>query len=370
MRIVIFTGPTGGHFYPALAFAQAFKEKHPEGALLFVTSQRGRPLTQKAGARLDARFESLPDFPFPNVRLVDFIVGFPSFLLKLAQAFYKTGKIFEEFKPDLTVGFGSYASGPAILWSRWRKTPSLMHEQNRTMGQSNTWALGFVDRAALSFEPDEHPIQNPKIMVTGLPLRRALVDRALAPSASRARLFGTDRFRLLILGGSQGSRALNRLWGACFSGLPREEKMKLAVIHITGAQDYENTKAMYLADGVEAQVFSFHDGMEELFPQADLAITRAGAGTLFELALFGLPSVVVPYPHAGGHQDSNARYFESKGGVVRIPEAEATGERLAREIMTLMKTPVLREQMSNHLRKLARPEAAGMLVEAAEALIP
>lgn len=368
MNVVIFTGPTGGHFYPALAFAEAFKKKQPEANLLVVTSERGRALSERAGSRTGLSFRFLSDFPFPGVRKPDFLIRLPLFLLQLARAFWATGQILKEFEPDLVLGFGSYVAGPGVLLSWWRGIPRLIHEQNRKMGKANAWALRFTKKVALSFSPDENQFQNSKIVVTGLPLREALVRCVAKENPSLCTDFAPDRVRILILGGSQGSRALNDLWRECFLSFSLEEKEKLAVIHITGIQDYEEFKTMYLNEGVEALVYRYHEAMEELFPLADLAITRAGAGTLFELALFGLPALVIPYPYAGGHQELNARYFRDRGGIQLLLEDEAAPDRMRYEAMQLIHSKALREQMSQNLRRLGRPQAADELVMAAEGL--
>ena len=126
---------------------------------------------------------------------------------------------------------------------------------------------------------------------------------------------------------------------------------------------------MYLNEGIEASVFGFHEKMEELYAASDLALTRAGAGTLFELALFGLPAIVVPYPHADSHQEDNARYFEKEGALVVLKEKEATPERLRGHLLSLVHSPEARRKMSENLKRLARPRAAEDLVRAAEALL-
>lgn len=362
MKLAIFTGPSGGHFYPALAFAEAFQESHPDARLLFVTGERGRFLAEKAKGRFKGQFEFLADFPFPRPRQPDFIIRALPFLLKLAQAFAKSKKILDDFKPDLSVGFGSYVAFPALWVSRRKKIPTLIHEQNRKMGKANAWLARLSDKIALSFEEGSG-------IVTGLPLRSSLVERSLRTGRAEPSLFGPGRFRILVVGGSQGSQSLNRLWKETVECFSDEEKKGLAVIHITGGDDFETFKAMYPKKGIEALVFAYHERMEELYSEADLAITRAGAGTLFELALFGLPAIVFPYPHAEGHQELNARYFEERGGVILRREGEGAPVRLKKEILELINPQSLRNRMSAHLRGLARPDAARRLVEVAEGFL-
>lgn len=368
MRIVIFTGPTGGHFFPALAFAECFQKRHPQARILVVTGARGRLLVEKAKNQIEARYEFLPDFPFPRPHRLDFLLQMAPFLLKLTQAFLKTEKILKDFKPELAVGFGSYAAFPGLLASARRRIPNLIHEQNRTLGRANQWLAERADRVALSFE-SASSILSSRLRLTGLPLRASLVQRAGQKRRTDPPLFRADRVRILLLGGSQGSQALNRLWAGALELLSDEEKSKIAVIHITGEKDFSWIETMYLSKGIQALVFPFHERMEEIYPEADLALTRAGAGTLFELALFRLPAVVIPYPHAEGHQEENARYFEKEGALVRLPEEDSTPARFKDEVWPLVNSMALRNRLSQNLERLARPEASQRLVEVAEELL-
>lgn len=369
MKLAIFTGPSGGHFYPALAFAEAFQKSHPVARLLFITGERGRFLADKAQSQFEGPFDFLPDFPFPRPQQPDFIIRVLPFLLKLAQAFSKSEKILSDFRPDLSVGFGSYVAFPALCVSRRRKIPTLIHEQNRRMGKTNAWLVRLSDKVALSFDEDSVTPNHPTRVMTGLPLRSSLVECSLRRELTTPPLLPPGRFRILIVGGSQGSQSLNRLWKETIECFSDEEKKGLAVIHITGRNDFESFKAMYLKKGIEALVFAYHERMEELYPEADLAITRAGAGTLFELALFGLPAIVFPYPYAEGHQELNARYFAERGGIRLRREAECVPERFKKEICELRESGTLRNHMSESLKRLARPQAAQRLVEVAEGLL-
>ena len=353
-----------------MAFAERYKKAHPECRILVVTGERGRFLAEKAKqTAAEVECEFLTDFPFPRSRGVEFFFQLCQFLLKFVRAFWKSGEILKRFQPDLSVGFGSYVAFPGLWESHQKKIPTLVHEQNRSMGQANAWIARFADRIAVSFEENGWiPPQSPRV-VTGLPLRLALVESAERKNRSTPPLFSSDRMRILILGGSQGSRSLNYLWWRTLDRFSHEEKKRVAVIHITGREDYEKLRALYRESGVEAKIYPFYERMEELYPEADLAVTRAGAGTLFELALFALPAVVVPYPHAEAHQESNARYFEERGGAITLLERKGESERMKREILELMKSPGLRNRMAESLRRIAIPDGAERLVAAADALL-
>lgn len=367
MKIAIFTGPTGGHFYPALAFLEAFKRNHPQARILLVTGRRGRFLVEKARGQVDFEFDFLPDFPFPRPGPMSFFIRFPLFLLQLAKAFLKAEKILDRFKPELAMGFGSYVSFPGLVASFRRKIPTLIHEQNRVMGRANKRLVCFAQGVALSFEPEKGKPVPKRFVVSGLPLRASLV-RAAQVAPPKSTPVGRNRIKILVVGGSQGSESLNRLWNGVIRSLSNEEKLRIAVIHITGEKNYEAIKAMYSASKIEAMAFPFHERMEEIYSEADLAVTRAGASTLFELALFGLPAVVVPYPHADGHQEENACYFENRGGIFLLPEGRCTVEHLKRYIFEIAVSQTLRNRMSMNLRHLARADASEKLVEWAEKL--
>lgn len=368
MKIAVFSGPTGGHFFPALAFAEAFKKRHSDARILLVTGKKGRFLAEKCVPCKDLQFEFLPDFPLPRPRKINFIVAFLPFLIKLIQAFIQSGKIISRFQPNLCVGFGSYVAFPGIWVGRKKKIPTLIHEQNQRVGRANAWLGRWSDRMAVSFKNTSLDRKVRSFAVTGLPLRASLVERALN-KASLSPSLASSKLKILIVGGSQGSQSLNRLWGEALTSLNREEKSKIAVIHITGDQDFERIKTMYFVQEIEAKVFAFYERMEELYSEAHLAIARAGAATLFELALFEIPAIIFPYPYADAHQEHNARSFEKEGGVVLLWEKNCTGLRLKEEVFRILDSPLIRSRMAASLRRLAQPQAAEALVDIAEELL-
>ena len=363
MRVAIFTGPTGGHFFPAFAFSESLRTRHPEAQILFVTSHRGRSLAEKAKHQIESRFEFLPDFPFPRPPRWDFLIRLFPFLIKLSQSFWKVEKLLNEFRPDLCIGFGSYVAFPGILASRRKKIPTIIHEQNYTRGKANAWLARFATRIALSFNPEGTRLDLPRCQTTGLPLRSRVACAAKQKREKGLAISKENQFRILIVGGSQGAHVLNELWRNTWELFSDEEKSKLAVTHITGEKDFATLRTMYQNQQIETSLFPFHDRMEELYREADLAITRAGASTLFELAAFGLPAIVVPYPHAEGHQEENARYFEKRGGIRVLPEKNLAPQRLKDAVVEIMNSENLRNQMSHAFTRLALPDAGDQLVE-------
>ena len=369
MRVAIFTGPTGGHFFPALAFCESLRNRRPEAQILFVTSLRARPLTERVKNQLEAKFEFLPDFPFPRPQNWNFLIRLAPFLIKLAQSFWQTEQILESFRPDLALGFGSYVAFPGIFMSRKRGIPAIIHEQNAAMGKTNQWLCRFATQIALSFEPNVECHHHSHYKTTGLPLRSTLLRAAEQKTEGVSPIFNKNRFRILIVGGSQGAQALNRLWQEALERFSDEEKSKLAVIHITGERDFASVKTMYLEKEIEASVVAFANEMEKLYSRSDLAITRAGAGTLFELSLFGLPAIVIPYPHAEGHQEANAEYFQRRGAIRVLPQRTSTPQQLKEAVLEMINSSSLRKQMSESMIQLSAPHAGRHLTELCEEIL-
>jgi len=347
--VLVFAGPSGGHLFPALSFAEAWKKQDPSARLFLVTSEKAGPLTK---AFTPGIFEDVVYLNnFPSVQGIS--LRSAGFLLKLARAFGASYRHLTRLKPDLSVGFGSYVSFPGMLLSAWKKIPTVIHEQNAVPGKATQWLAGHADGAAVSFP---ETLENAKLRrreVTGLPLRSRFYQSLSSPRTAPA----NGRVKLLIVGGSQGASFLNRTILDAFSLLNSEEKNKIAVTHITGEKDLVSVTETYRKQGLEAKVFPFFEKMESLYPEADLALTRAGANTLFELAMFRVPAVVIPYPHAGGHQADNARYFEKRGAVRVELESSLTPESLAAVLRELVADEDGRRRMSEAMGKLACPEA-------------
>jgi len=360
--ILVLAGPTGGHLFPAWAFAEAFKSSHPPFRIILATGRRA------------AHFEDeLRRGPFEAViYLHDFALRFwplwsafkliPDFLKALSQS----GRLLDDEKPALVAGFGSYSSVAAVLLAGKKGIPVLLHEQNKVSGKATAFLMRKARVLAASFEETvPAPPAGQRWQVTGLPIRKSLLDAA----ASFQRSFERRPVTLLVTGGSQGSVRLNELVVQALSRLTHEETKNLAVIHITGKLDYERVVKSYESLNLKRDIYPFFDKMHALFQQADFAVTRAGANTLFELALFGLPALVVPYPYAGAHQKENALQFEKRGAVLLHDEARLTAGVLARYLQVFISDSGMRRKLSEGVRKIARPQAAAELAEIAAELL-
>jgi UDP-N-acetylglucosamine--N-acetylmuramyl-(pentapeptide) pyrophosphoryl-undecaprenol N-acetylglucosamine transferase len=359
MKLLLFAGPSGGHLFPALAFAAYFRETHSSSEIAVVTTERVSAFLKSSALAGDARAFFLPEFPFPG----SFSLKAPSFLLKLAQAFLKTRHVIRDFRPDAVVAFGSFVGFPGVILARLKKIPTVLHEQNVVIGKANRMLIPFADKIGVSFSATLENLPGGKGIFVGNILRPEMTVTASIPRKPHA------KFQILLLGGSQGSAALNRHFFSAFRLLSSEEKKGLAVIHITGVQDFHGLEHAYDELGVENEVFPFTDEMDQFYASSDLAVARAGAGTMTELALFGLPSILIPYPHAGSHQRANARYAAERGAACLLEESALSPERLKSEMMSLFRDGDRRREMAARAKKLALTDAGERLVGLVSELI-
>lgn len=325
------------------------------------------------------RVEYLNEFPFPKRRLSGEPRGFWNlagfslrslgFLLEFSRAFFISAQFLSKHQPNLCVGFGSYVSYPGMKLANWKKIPTLIHEQNTIPGKATQWLASQMDRVAVSFPETKLPAGRAPLEITGLPVRRLLFEEAQKLQRVFKPVSEENPLRILVVGGSQGAQALNLNIFNAFLRLSPEERKKLAVTHITGKLEFDSVTSRYEKLNMKFKTFAFSNQMHALYSQSDFAITRAGANTLFELALFGLPAIAVPFPHAAeNHQELNARYFESQAGLGVQNENALTPEWL-QEQMRRFENPGFREEKSRRLKALAPSNAADRLTELAWALL-
>ena len=358
MKILIFAGPSGGHLFPALAFAEYFRKKHSGAECALVVTPRVSSFLKTSLLAAGTKVFYLPEFPFPK----SFLLKGPSFLLKLIQSFLKTNDIIRQMKPDAVVAFGTFVSVPGVILARLKNIPAVVHEQNVELGRANRMLVPFAAKVAVSFPPTLKRLPRKKGVCVGNVLRPDMLEAVKKP------VIRGKKTQILVLGGSQGSSALNQKIFQTFQLLTPEERAKLAVIHITGTADFPQYEHAYDGLGIENEVFPFTDEMAAFFASTDLVIARAGAGTISELLLFGLPSILIPYPHAGSHQMQNARYVAERGAARILPESSLTPESMKREMEDLLSGGSL-DRMRVEAKKMAQPEAGENLVREVDRLL-
>ncbi len=354
LRIIITTGGTGGHIFPALAVIEALKKRRPDVDVLFVGGEYGpeRDLVQRAGVT----FEGLP------VR--GFIGRGPKALPAMAAmggSVLRAMGIVRRFSPDAVMGFGGYAAFASVFAAYLMRRPCALHEQNAIAGAANRILGKLVRRVCLSWNQPAVGASFPadRCVLTGNPIR---ADIAALGAVDLER---GDKPRLLVMGGSQGARAINAM---VVSMLPALRAAGVEILHQTGANEYDDVRRRYLEAGVppedaDRMVHPFLHDMARAYAECDLALCRAGATTMAELAATGTPAVFIPFPYAAhDHQTSNARAMQDAGGGVLLPQKDA--QRMAQEgklapmLLELLTDKTHLADMRKGALSLARPDAA------------
>jgi UDP-N-acetylglucosamine--N-acetylmuramyl-(pentapeptide) pyrophosphoryl-undecaprenol N-acetylglucosamine transferase len=351
MRVLIAAGGTGGHIYPGIAVAKEIVARDPESVIRFVGTIRGleNRLVPQAGFELSI----IESAGLVNMGLMQRLRG----LLILPKSFLGARRLIKSFAPDVVLGAGGYVSGPVLMTAALMGLPAVLMESNAVPGFTNRRLARFVDAAAVSFAA-ALPYFHGKAIVTGNPVRREFFD--IKPKERDA-----QKVSLLLFGGSQGSRAINE---AMIAALPQLEahRERLGLTHQTGPADFAKVRNAYATHGfAQADVREYIDDMMSAFAMNDLIVSRAGATTSAELMAAGKAAIMIPLP-GQLEQRRNAEAMQNAGGALMILQDELTGERLAKEIVSLMDSPDEITRMELASRKLARKDAAAAAVELIE----
>lgn len=337
---------------PALAIANELRDRY--GAeIMFIGTARGieTRLVPQAGYRL----ELVEVGALKNVS----VVTRAKTLFDLPRAVLRCSSLFGRFRPDVVIGVGGYASGPAMLAAALRRVPSVIFEPNVIPGLANRLAAKTAKASCVHFEETCRFL--PNCTVTGVPVRKAFFEIPPRPVGATP--------SLLVFGGSQGARAINN---AVVAALPvlRERLPNLRIVHQTGAKELEPVQAGYAATGISADVRPFIDDMPRAFVEADLIVCRSGASTVAEITAAGKPAIFIPFPRAADdHQRKNAEAIANAGGAVLLPESELTSEGLASAIVELFSNPARLSEMAENARRMSHKDAAGRVAEIAVGLI-
>lgn len=348
--VLIMAGGTGGHVFPALAVARGLFKQGRE--VIWLGSPRG----------IENRLIPDAGIPLERVRVAGLRgKGLLSWLpapFKLLLALWDALRIVRAVRPAVVLGMGGFAAGPGGLAAWLLRRPLVIHEQNAAAGLTNRLLAGLA-REVLQAFPGSFS-RRVKARSIGNPVRADILQ--IAPP--RERLAGrAGALHLLVIGGSQGALALNRVVAAAISGLNRQTD--IVIRHQAGDATCQDAVDAYAQHGVAADVCRFIDDMAEAYAWADVAVCRAGALTVAELAAAGLGSVLVPFPAAvDDHQTLNARYLADAGAAVLIPQAELTPERLAAQLQSYLDDRNLLLQQACRARELAQPAATDELVAA------
>jgi UDP-N-acetylglucosamine--N-acetylmuramyl-(pentapeptide) pyrophosphoryl-undecaprenol N-acetylglucosamine transferase len=361
VRILICGGGTAGHIYPGLALARELKLQNSSVEILFVGTSKG----------LEASIVPESGFAFRKTiarglrRRVSF-----DFLVTLGSAvvaFFQSAKIVLEFRPNVVVGLGGYASLPVIAASRVFGVPILIHEQNAVPGLANRICGRMARNVAVSYPGTERFFSpRTRVRLTGNPVREKVCSQSADVGA---KTFDLDRSRktLLVFGGSRGARRINQAMIELYD--LRRGRDDLQVLHLTGERDFSETLAGLRAaqteeDDLLYRIYSYTEDIGAAYAVADLALCRAGATTIAELIACGLPAILVPYPFAtDGHQEQNALYVEKAGGAVVVKDSDLSGEKVGELADLLLRNPDRLREMSEAAGKLGKKNAARELAQ-------
>lgn len=350
-RVLIAGGGTGGHVYPALAIIDALRETG-EYEFLYVGGKGG----------IETRIVPPRQIPMETLWISGFArsVSLKNLLfpLKLMVSMMKSWQIIRKFRPDAAVGTGGYVSGPVLYVAAKRGVPVLIQEQDAYPGVTTRLLARYARRICLSFAAAQDHLapHGAKITVTGNPVRAGLAGADRAASRAKWQLH-PDQPTLLIFGGSQGARAINRAMAAILPGILAERGLQ--VLWQTGSSQYQDVRSHYPEPPDSVKIVPYIDDMSAAYAAADLIVSRAGASTLAELALVGRPAILVPYPYAAGnHQEHNSRMVEAQGAALMVKEGEGWERHLGEALRRLLADGDLRARQEKAWKMLARPQAA------------
>ncbi len=355
MRVLVASGSSGGHLFPAVAFLQELRRRFPGSGCLFVAPASRIILSpQECGCAL-VRLNLEPLRLRPPTRALRALW---LYLKGCARAAF----IVIEMRPEAVVGFGSFSSVPFLLLGWLTRAATLIHEQNVVPGRATRFLAFFADRICVSFPETAGYFRycRRRVRVTGNPLRREF-RRSDRKESCRALGIVEDAFTVLVMGGSQGSLQLNQAVRQTLGLLPDKERFQF--IHICGPGGDGGLQEAYRRHAVRALILPFYERMQYCYGASDVAIVRAGALTVTELAVCRVPALLVPYPFARRHQEPNARFLQQRGGAIVVPAHELNAELLCRHLSRFLRDPAELRRMRAALEKIDLPDAAGAVCD-------
>ncbi|MEL6749098.1 MAG: undecaprenyldiphospho-muramoylpentapeptide beta-N-acetylglucosaminyltransferase [Pseudomonadota bacterium] len=350
MRILITAGGTGGHVFPALVVARQLQGAGHEIRWLGTPDSFESRLVPEHGFTL----ETIPALRLRGQRIWATIKA----PVALLRSVWQARGILRRWQPQVVLGMGGFAAGAGGIAALWQRIPLIIHEQNAVAGLTNRILAHFADRTLSAFA-DAFPARI-QVDVVGNPVRDELYQQPSVAERKAQRAPDTS-LRLLVLGGSLGAQALNEVIPLALAHLTRS----VQVLHQAGRGKTEQTRAIYQAQQVHADVVPFISDMAAAYAAADLVICRSGALTVAELTAVGCAAILVPYPHAvDDHQTRNAQALVQAGAAKLIPQRDLTPEHLATQLQQLSTNPEQRQQMAEQARTLAQPRAAAQIATA------
>ncbi len=349
MNFVIAAGGTGGHLFPGLAVGEVLLQRGHQVMVLISEKEIDARATQGRG---EFRIEKVPGVGLQGKSPVALI----RFWFKFRAGLRQVKALFRDFQPRAVLGMGGFTSTAPMLAGRSLNVPTFVHESNAIPGKANRLNARLATRVLLGFEDCAKHFPTGSSEVTGTPIRKTLVARVDKAEALSAFGLSPGRRTLLVMGGSQGAHGLNM---AMVGAVPKISPEALQIIHLAGSNDEAVVREAYAKAGIPAFVAAFWDQMETAYSAADFCIARSGAASLTELSHYALPSVLIPYPFAAeDHQTMNAGIFVRAGAATLLAERDATGDALAKHLLSFVSDSSLLAAMSERCGRLAPPNAA------------
>ena len=350
--LAIACGGTGGHLFPGVAIAQELLLRSCDVVLLVSPKE----VDQQAVRSLRGiQVATLPAVALDRGRAAAFLAG-------SWKSIREAKKLFRHRPPQAVLAMGGFTSAPPVLAGKTCGAVTFLHESNTVPGRANRWLSHIVDQAFVGFPSAAARLHNPNVLTTGTPVRPEF-EPADAAAARVALGLSPQRPVLLVMGGSQGASAINDL---VLQSLPliTQAVGDLQVLHLTGLHDFEKVRAHYAAQKLKAVVRPFLTEMELALAAATVAVSRAGASSLAEIAAMRLPTLLIPYPTAAdNHQYYNARAFADTGAALLMEQRNAKPEQLAASVARLVQDPYTHRAMADELVRWHAPHATGMIAE-------
>jgi UDP-N-acetylglucosamine--N-acetylmuramyl-(pentapeptide) pyrophosphoryl-undecaprenol N-acetylglucosamine transferase len=355
--ILLSAGGTGGHLFPAEALAHEMTRRG--WSVHLATDRRAE---RYAGGFPAEAVHTIPSATFgPRNPLAMARAGWT-----LWRGFVRSSAVLQRLKPAIVVGFGGYPTLPPLFAATRRSIPALIHEQNAVMGRANRALAGRVTAVAGGFMTEGEGSAADKMVVTGNPVRPAVIEAAKSAYPS---FNGEKPFRLLVFGGSQGAQFFSEAVPPAIGALPEEARARLAVTQQARPEDEATVRAAYGEMGVAAEIAPFFDDLAKRMAAAHLVISRSGASTVSEIAVIGRPALLVPYPHALDHdQAANAAALAKAGGAEVHRQDSLSPERLSALIGAMMEDKARLLSMAAAARSAGKPDAARLLADLTEAI--
>jgi UDP-N-acetylglucosamine--N-acetylmuramyl-(pentapeptide) pyrophosphoryl-undecaprenol N-acetylglucosamine transferase len=362
LKVIISGGGTGGHLFPALALAKSIEKKVRDVDFLFV------------GAKDRMEMEKVPNAGYNIIGL--WISGLQRglykknilFLFKLLHSIFKARKIVKDFKPDLAIGTGGYASAPLIYIAAKRGVPSLIQEQNSFPGITNKILAKYVNKICVAYDKMERFFPSEKIVVTGNPIREDIIGfKKKREEALNLFEIETSKSTILVVGGSLGALSINK---AIAANIHKLKSIGVNLIWQTGTS-YANKAKEIIAEvnSKQMKAYTFIKEMDKAYAVADVIISRAGAIAISELCCIGKPIILVPSPNvAENHQYKNAQSLVNKNAALIVEDAQANCK-LVITLIELLKDEVLKHSLSSNIRKIAVTDAADRIAKIALDLV-